>query len=167
MISMRMVAIPTKIAEEVRSMQKDPHYGFPAYTATAKGSAPCRHCLRRIERNEQATLFTYDAFDGQESLPLPGPVYIHAKPCERYPEDAGFPADFRHQRTLTAYGRGRKVIAQEYPNAENIEAKVQQLFARAAVDYIHVRSTDAGCYTFRIERADERGNRRQSSESLG
>jgi len=31
---------------------------------------------------------------------------------------------------------------------------IQKLLARTDTDYIHVRSTTAGCYTFRVERAD-------------
>ncbi len=153
MIPTRIVAIPTKMAEEVRSAQKDPHYGLPVYTAVAKESAPCRHCLRLIAPGENTTLFTYDAFEGQESLPLPGPVYIHANGCARYAEDAGFPPQLRNRRTLNAYSRGRKLVAQEYVQDGTVDAKVQQLFARPDVDYIHVRSTDAGCFTFRIDRA--------------
>jgi hypothetical protein len=35
----------------------------------------------------------------------------------------------------------------------NLDAGVEKLLGRPDVDYIHVRSTTAGCYTFRIERA--------------
>lgn len=151
MISIRVVAIPTEVVEAVRAANEDPHYGFPAYTETIKESAPCRHCLQRIAAGEMATLFTYDAFAGQESLPLPGPVYVHAESCQRYPEDAGYPLALRNRRTLNAYARGRRLVAQEYVDGD-VEATFHRLFARQDVDYVHVRSTDAGCYTFRIER---------------
>ena len=152
MIPIRVAAIPTEVAEAVRATNKDPHYGFPAYTASIKEAAPCRHCLQRIAAGENATLFTYDAFAGQEKLPLPRPVYVHADSCRRYPEDASFPLAMRNQRTLNAYSRGRKLVAQEYVDGGDVDAKIEQLFARRDVDYIHVRSTDAGCFTFRIER---------------
>jgi len=155
MIPIRVVAIPTEIADAVRRTHKDPHYGHPAHTAVAGEGAPCRHCLQIIAAGwEKATLFTYDAFEGIESLPLPGPVYIHAEACERYPENAGFPPVLRQSpRTLNAYARGRQLIATEYVENGNADAGVEKLFALADVDYIHVRSTTAGCYTFRIERA--------------
>ena len=44
-------------------------------------------------------------------------------------------------------------MAAEYVENSNVDGGVEELFARADVDYIHVRSTTAGCYTFRIERA--------------
>jgi len=155
MIPIRVVAIPTEIADAVRRTHKDPHYGHAAHTEIAGEGAPCRHCLQIIAAGvEKATLFTYDAFEGVESLPLPGPVYIHAEACSRYPENSGFPAQLRSSpRTLNAYARGRRLIAAEYVENGNVDDGVEKLFARADVDYIHVRSTTAGCYTFRIERA--------------
>jgi len=42
----------------------------------------------------------------------------------------------------------------EYVANGNVDAGVEKLLAREDVVYIHVRSTTAGCYTFRIERAD-------------
>jgi hypothetical protein len=153
LIPMRVVAIPTEIAESVRRTLKDPQYGFPAYTNVAKEDAPCRHCLRMISPGMQQMLFTYDPFAGLETLPLPGPVYVHAGACERYPEDGGFPAALRQSpRTLNAYGRGRRLLAQEYVEGENVDSTIERLLERAEVDYIHVRSTTAGCYTFRVER---------------
>jgi len=156
MIPIRVVAIATEIADAVRRTQKDPHYGHPAYTAVAGEGAPCRHCLQIIAAgSEKATLFTYDAFEGVESLPLPGPVYIHAEACARYPENGGFPTALRNSpRTLNAYATGRHLVATEYVKNGNVDAGIEKLFARPDVDYIHVRSTTAGCYTFRIERAD-------------
>ena len=55
-------------------------------------------------------------------------------------------------RTLNAYGRGRRLVAQEYVDFANAEATIERLFVRPNVDYVHVRSTTAGCYTFRLER---------------
>jgi hypothetical protein len=155
MIPIRVVAIATEIADAVRRTHRDPHYGHPAHTAIAGEGAPCRHCLRVIAAGvEQATLLTYDSFEGLESLPLPGPVYIHAEACERYPENGGFPAQLRQSpRTLNAYARGRRLIAAVCVEDANVDAGIEKLFARPDVDYIHVRSTTAGCYTFRIERA--------------
>ncbi len=56
-------------------------------------------------------------------------------------------------RTLNAYGNGRRLVAQEYVNESSASETIERLLARPEVDYIHVRSTTAGCFTFRIERA--------------
>ncbi len=63
------------------------------------------------EGTERAALFTLDPFADTEKLPLPGPVYIHADGCERYPETAGIPVRLMSSpRTLNAYARGRRLV---------------------------------------------------------
>lgn len=153
MNSFRVMAIPTEVAEEVRATMKAPRYGFPAHTELSTDQSPCRHCLRLTTPGEdQRILFTYDCFDGVEQLPLPGPVYVHAETCERYDETAGFPAEIRNRRiTFNAYGDGRRLVVQRYIEDGNVEEVIDQLFADGNVRYLHVRSTPAGCYTFRIE----------------
>jgi len=155
MTSFRVVEIPTSIAESVRSSLRSPRYGHPAHTEIATGYGPCRHCLRTFRVGAEARiLFTYDPFEGMEALPLPGPVFIHAEACERYPEDGGFPGDLRsHALTLNGYARGRRLRAQEYVADGEVEAALERLLARPEIDYIHVRDTAAGCYDLCVERA--------------
>jgi Protein of unknown function (DUF1203) len=154
MPSYRVVAIPTAIAESVRATLASPGYGHPAHTEVATGHGPCRHCLRTFRVGaERRILFTYDPFDGLEALPLPGPVFVHADACQRYPEDAGFPAELRGlPLTLNGYGRGRRLGAQEYVTNGDVDARIENLLARPDIDYVHVRDTKAGCYDLRIER---------------
>ncbi len=156
MLPIRIVAIPTEVAEAVRTTLRAPVYGFPAHAELATDDAPCRHCLRTIVANKhRGILFTYDRFTGVESLPQPGPIYVHADACSRYLEDAGFPEELRGSpRTLEAYSRGRRLITQEYVADGKFEQAIENLFSHSEVDYLHVNSTTAGCFTFRIERAD-------------
>lgn len=152
----RVIAIPTAVADSVRTTLASPRYGHPAHVEVARGHGPCRHCLRTFRVGEEKRiLFTLDAFAGLEPLPLPGPVYVHAEPCERYPENGGFPADLRtHDFTFNAYSRGRVLKAQEHVRGDDVDAAIATLLARADVAYIHVRDTEAGCYDFRIERTE-------------
>jgi hypothetical protein len=154
MNSFRVVAIPTETANEVRETKKAPGYGFPAYTELSNDQSPCRHCLRLTEPGvDQRILFTYDCFDGVEALPLPGPVYVHADDCTRYDESAGFPEQIRSRKiTFNAYAEGRRLLNQRYVDDGNVDGAIDELFANPEVRYLHVRSTPAGCYTFRIER---------------
>lgn len=154
MTGIRIVAIPTEVANSVRETMRAPGNGFPAHSELGSDAAPCRHCLRTIAPGEaRRILFTYDRFAGVESLPQPGPVYVHAEDCPRYSESAGFPEELRDSpRTLEAYARGRRLLAQEYVADGRFEPAIEKLFARQDVDYIQVNSTTAGCFTFRIER---------------
>jgi hypothetical protein len=157
MMPIRVMAISTELAAEIRTSTNDPQFGFPVNTIPAPDGIPCRHCLTYIVAGvERGTLFTFDAFAEVEKLPLPGPVYIHADGCTRYPEDGGLPIELMASpRTLNAYARGRRLLAQEYVGGDNAQTIVERLLRRVDVDYLHVRSTTAGCYTFRIERATE------------
>lgn len=150
----RVIAIPTEVVTEVRKSNKAPRYGHPAFTENASGYGPCRHCLRCFNvGKEYRTLFTYDAFSGIEDVPLPGPVFIHAENCPRYPEHAGYPHDLlTHAAVLSGYAKGQRLIAQVHAHDGGHEAAVQQLLQRADVDYIPVRDKIAGCYNFRIDR---------------
>jgi hypothetical protein len=154
MEAIRIVAIPTEIAEEVRSTMKAPSYGFPAHKEVGEDAAPCRHCLRLIEPEQGGRiLFTYDRFSGVESLPQPGPIYVHAEECPRYAEDGGIPEELLGSpRTLEGYARGRRLVAQEYVADGKVVPAIEKLFANAEINYLQVHSTTAGCFTFRIER---------------
>jgi hypothetical protein len=155
MPSFRVVAIPTEIAKKVRETLRAPKYGFPAHAELAADEAPCRHCLQTTRVGiDRRILFTYDRFAGVESLPQPGPVYIHEDACPRYPENASFPEELRGSpRTLEAYARGRRFLEQEIVNDGNFESAIERLFSNAEADYLLVNSTTAGCFTFRIERS--------------
>lgn len=151
---MRIVAISTEIARTVRATRRAPVYGFPAHAELATEAAPCRHCLRLIRPGqERQILFTYDRFTGVESLPQPGPVYIHEESCARYPEDGPFPEELRSSpRTLEAYSRGRHLVAVKQVSDGRLAEAARELLAAPEVDYIQVQSTTAGCFTLRIER---------------
>jgi hypothetical protein len=157
MNTMRIVAMPTEVANTVRSTLKAPTYGFPAHVEIAGDAAPCRHCLKTfVAGKDRRILFTYDRFAGVESLPQPGPVYIHAENCERYDSGGGFPEELRESpRTLEAYARGRRLIATKYIADGRYEDAIENLFANPEAAYIQVNSTTAGCFTFRVERSND------------
>jgi len=155
MAEYRVVAISDETAKRVRKTRKSPGYGHPVHSETATGYGPCRLCLRDFEVGaERRLLFTHDPFYGFEPFPLPGPVFIHEIPCERYPDGGGFPEDLRsHELTFAADGQGRKLLVEErVAGGGKVEEAVAGLLARPDVDYIHVSDTQAGCYDFRIER---------------
>jgi len=103
---------------------------------------------------DRRILFTLDPFAGLESLPLPGPVFIHEAACARHAEDAGLPEDIRPRPlTLQGYGAGRRLVAEEYLQDGDVDAVIDRMLGRPDVLYLHVRDTAAGCYDFRIERA--------------
>jgi hypothetical protein len=151
----RVIAIATEIADAARDTGRSPRYGHPTHVEVATGYGPCRHCLRHFRVGEERrVLFTYDPFTGTESLPLPGPVFVHAERCARYAEDAGFPRELSaHPLTLTGYGRGRLLRADAYAVGDEVVPALERLLARDDVDYVHVRDTSAGCFDLAVVRA--------------
>jgi Protein of unknown function (DUF1203) len=154
MSSFHAVAIPTEIADAVRATMKSPGYGFPAHKEVAAGRAPCRHCLEIIKlHDEEVILFTMDAFLGLDVPPSPGPVYIHARECTRYEVNDGIPDAYRGRLlTLEAFGSDRKLIAEVRAADSQEESIAEELLKNSDVQYVQVRSTEAGCYLFRLER---------------
>lgn len=151
----KVVALRTEVAEYVRANGKSPVYGFPAHKEVATGRAPCRHCLELVrEGTEELLLFTYDPFRDVNALPLPGPVYLHAEACPRYMTSGLFPAVVRgRQLTFDAYSTDGTFLLAAFAREGNEEEVAGRVFARADVKFIHVRSTEAGCFLFRLERA--------------
>ncbi len=155
----KIVAISTEVADEVRETMRAPVYGFPAHKELATDAAPCRHCLRLIAPQvDDAILFTYDRFTGVEELPQPGPIYVHAKKCSRYDEQAGFPEELRGSRThARGLCQGPTLHRTGICCCDGaFEAAIERLFSNREVDYLQVHSTTAGCFTFRIERTGDR-----------
>lgn len=155
METFRVAAIPTAIVETARTTQKAPGYGFPVHREVSAGRAPCRHCLRLIKVNEEELLlFDYDPFHELGVAPLPGPIYVHARDCERHEGAASFPDEY-HGRllTLAAYGKDRELLKEVRLSNGEEDSVAERLFADPEVRYIHVRSTEAGCYLFRLDRA--------------
>jgi hypothetical protein len=151
----RVIALPESTAAKARSTLRSPGYGHPVHAEVATGYGPCRVCLRDfVIGTDRRLLVTYDPFHGLEPYPLPGPVFIHESPCSAFPEDAGFPQDVRrHDLTLDAYARGRRLVAEQHVLAgDGLDQALDRLLASPEVDYIHVRDREAGCFDFRIDR---------------
>jgi hypothetical protein len=154
MSSFHAVAIPSQMADSVRSTMKSPKYGFPVHREVAAGRAPCRHCLEVVKlHQEEVLLFTMDAFHGLNVPPSPGPAYIHAEACTRFTGNGGIPEAYRGRLlTLEAFGTDRKLISEVRAKDSQEEKIAEEMFTNPEVQYVQVRSTEAGCFLFRLER---------------
>jgi hypothetical protein len=82
-------------------------------------------------------------------------VFIHEDGCPRYEPAAGFPPALREGRlTFNGYGADRALVARERTeSAAEVDGAIDRLLADDGVDYVHVRSTSAGCFLCRLDRA--------------
>jgi hypothetical protein len=152
--SFRTIPIPPALAESARRDRTSPQYGHPAHVERATGYGPCRLCLDTFRVGEdERLLFTYNPFAELDAYPSPGPIFVHAAGCAPFDAAEGFPAALRTlPLTLEGYAPGRWLVARERVEGGDVEGAAARLFAHAAVTYVHVRNTEAGCYIARLER---------------
>ena len=130
---------------------RSPGSGHPAHREVARGTGPCRSCLRpfRIGEDERI-LFTYQPFDDQ-GLPSPGPVFIHAQPCDRY-EGLGLPSDLMAiPLVLEAFSVEGHPLGRLALGKRNPEAAMTELSLDTGAEYLHLRHAEAGCFIARVE----------------
>lgn len=147
-------AISSDLADEVRRTLRSPQYGHPAHRETATGYGPCRLCLRTfVVGVDERILFTYQPFSDPGSIPAPGPVFIHATPCERY-QGSSFPPDLRPlPLLLEAYRPDGELLSRERVGDRSPEDVLEYLFEVLAADYVHIRNAEAGCFIGRVDPA--------------
>jgi hypothetical protein len=100
-----------------------------------------------VPGQERLVGFTCDAFTGQDELPLPGPVFVHERDCAPYSRVTEFPEQLGSSGVvLDAYRRGRRLLVERRAEQWEIATALDELLGRPEVDYVHGRSTTAGCY---------------------
>ena len=152
--SFHVKAIPDEISRAARTTLKSPQYGHVAQVDVASGTGPCRQCLKTFEvGRERRILFTYNPFDGVDPYPTPGPIFVHEEPCATHNSENGFPEGLRQLPLIfEGYGRDRWLEAREKVNDGAAETAIEKIFQLPAVEYIHVRHAQAGCFIAHISR---------------
>ncbi|MGW0795608.1 DUF1203 domain-containing protein [Streptomyces sp. NPDC001089] len=148
--------------EVLKDLRTADDAGRPMVPVTdEEGGAPLRCCLRRSEPGERIALVSYaplrrwaaaagvdpGAYDEQ------GPVFVHARECGGPAADMRpFEGAHRTVRRYSAAGRilgGRLVEAPEWPA---FEAAFEAAFADPAVELVHVRAVEYGCFLYEVHR---------------
>lgn len=148
-------AIDPSIAAQVRSTLLAPGYGHPVHREVARGTGPCRSCLQTFTvGSDERLLFTYDPFAGRANLAQPGPVFIHARECQRH-EGAAYPAGLRELPVVVQshYDDGATSSLRTLTPGQEDE-ELGALLVPARVRFLHLRHGDAGCFIARVDRAE-------------
>jgi hypothetical protein len=146
--------IPQEVADEVRRTYVAPGYGHPAHREVARGTGPCRCCLRTfVPGVDRRLLFTYRPRADESSLMAPGPIFIHAEYCEAY-AGAGFPEGLRSLPIAFEARAGEsRVPGLTRANGADAEREITNLLERGDTDWLHLRHAEAGCFIARVDRA--------------
>jgi hypothetical protein len=145
--------IPQDVADEVRRTRLAPGYGHPAHHETARGTGPCRCCLRTfVPGVDERLLFTYRPPGDTASLMAPGPIFIHAGHCAAY-SGAGFPDGLRSlPLAFEARAGDSRVPVLTRANGVDAEREIAELLARGDTGRLHLRHAEAGCFIATIDR---------------
>jgi hypothetical protein len=158
MSELRMIAIASELAHNVRATKLSPGYGHPVTAKVATGHGPCRHCLRPFAiGSDVRLLFTLDPLDGVAPIPQPGPVFVHEEACERYAEEAGYPPELlRFSVVLDGYDADQMVRRRDVAADGSQEVIIKEMMCDPLVRYVMVRDGKAGCFDLRVERRSGR-----------
>lgn len=148
----RIVPLATDVAKAARATAARGAADHTTMITDMAVSYPCRHCLRWAKPGETVILFPFAYVPPGHSYSQTGPIFVHAEACERYDEPELFPPDFRNGRALRAYDQHCVMIDAQIVSEGEPEAMIEKLLENPETDFIHVHSTDRGCYTMAIKR---------------
>lgn len=130
------------------------------------GGAPLRCCLRRSTPGESIVLVSYAPLRRWAAAhgAVPGaydeigPVFLHASPCAG-PDGDGFPSAVASaRRVYRGYDKrghivgGRLVDPAPGAAPQVAEAALDDLFADPAVEVVHIRAVEFGCFHAEVRR---------------
>ena len=156
MPQVRFFSMPSDEAEAYWAGGLDANGQNPEVHISDGDGVPCRHCQQDVAEGESYLILAYRPFPEAQPYAEIGPIFLHAKPCPRYPESGRTPEMFlaRESYLLKGYGADDRIVygtGRIAPSYEMAEAATR-IFERGDVRYVHVRSALNNCYACRIDR---------------
>ncbi len=152
----KITALATSDVRVLQAGGPDAYGATPERAVSAGTGNPCRHCLQNIPEGEEMLILAHRPFLEPHPYAETGPIFLFAKPCDRYdgddmPEILQTSPDY----LIKGYGADDRIVygTGAITPTEQIGAKVRDIFARPDIAYIHVRSARNNCYQARIDRA--------------
>jgi hypothetical protein len=153
--------IAPRVLKELRTTDDAGRPTVP-FTDT-EGGAPLRCCLCRSEPGDRIALVSYAplrrwaAEQGVDpgAYDEVGPVFIHADDCPGPDAGADLPFTNAH-RTVRRYSAEGHILGGrlvEEPDA--FEQAFGEAFDDPAVELVHVRAVEYGCFLYEVRRAEE------------
>ena len=154
MMKLAVQGIPTPHAEQLRRGGPDAH-GQAALRRRTEGQGnACRHCLQLIAEGDEKLVLAYRPFTGLQPYAETGPVFLHARDCERYEADALPPwFAFMAPALVRGYDANDWIVYEtgSVVDGRELEAACRRILANDAVAYVHIRSK-FNCFQCRVER---------------
>ncbi len=156
MQKLKFIAIPTNEARALQRGEPDANEQTPERLSS--GGGPCRHCLKPVEQHEPMLVLGYRPFDQAQPYAEVGPIFLHARECERYSTTNTPPAMFTAWRDapviVRGYGEDNRI---QYDSAKlvpatELQACCRSIFENTEIAYIHIRAGQTNCFQCRVER---------------
>jgi hypothetical protein len=153
-VNLRIEGIPTDEVHRLRHGGPDAN-GQPALRRIAEGGAnPCRHCLGLIDDGDEKLVLAYRPFADVQPYAETGPIFLHAKPCERYDSDA-LPSwfAFLDPAIIRGYGADHwiRYDTGNVVRGTELTAVCETILGDPTIAYVHVRSK-FNCFQCRVDR---------------
>jgi hypothetical protein len=153
-------AIPTETARSYQDGGLDA-YGRPPERRrvddTTTTSVPCRHCMTLVQPGEEYLVLAHRPFSAPQPYAETGPIFVHARPCERHPDSSDTPALLQRARQVIVrgYSADERIIYGTGALVEpgRIADTAAALLDRPEVAFVHVRYAATNCFACRIDRA--------------
>jgi len=152
------VAMATDEARRYWNGESDSNGDAPELHVAEGPGIPCRHCLAEVSVGEEYLILGYRPFPSPQPYAEVGPVFLHAKACERYADVQTTPAMYLggEDRLVKGYSHDDRIVygTGRVVNPDDIQSYAQQLLQDPKIAYIHVRSSTNNCFSCRIDRND-------------
>lgn len=159
MMRIRFEAMPTNVARRFQSGGLDAYDRLPERrVADGKGQfrVPCRHCLEDVAIGEEYLILAYRPFDTLNPYTESGPIFLHARACERYSTSEDMPGMLRRstQMIVRGYSADERIVygTGAVVPTDRIAETAASLLEREDVEFVHVRSATNNCFQCRIDR---------------
>lgn len=158
MTQFTIVPISVEYARRIRENQKD-DFGHEIVEQVATGKGPCRVSLQPFAVGEDVRLLlSHSPFVLDNAFDQPGPIFIHRKEVEAYKDVHRFPPAIKADKksfplTLIGYSSEQKMVFSRLVGDDDIDLLIPSVFdEHAAIEYLHVRNAQAGCFICKVER---------------
>ena len=153
---LRFIAMPTATARAYQAGEPDAYGRRPELRKADGPGFPCRHCLTDIAAGEDVLVLAHRPFSALQPYAETGPIFLHAKPCQRHAETASTPALFlsRPQMLVRGYSADERIVygtGVVVPSAAIAETAAR-ILDRPEIAFVHLRSASNNCFQCRVER---------------
>jgi len=153
---LRFLALSTEVVRAYQNGGRDAYGQRPERRASDTSGLPCRHCLSDIEAGEDYLILAHRPFSAVQPYAETGPIFLHAKACDRHPETSAVPESFlkRPRMMLRGYDAGERIVygTGTVVPTDRIVETASAILDDPGVAFVDLRSASNNCFQCRVER---------------